>query len=110
MKHLLALTLTLATLSLFGCAELQQAKEPAQELWYAAELVCQMDLQSNPAVQAIGGAVDLINDVCRDVEVARPYVEALLREQRERGIDPLFRARQNALLKLRAQVARRGRK
>jgi hypothetical protein len=100
-----ALLLYGAVFAVAGCAELQRVKEPAKEIWYAAELLCKQDLAAIPQVQAIFGAVQLINEVCHDVEVARPYVEVILREQRERGIDPLFRARQNALAVLRSRLA-----
>jgi len=103
MKHVFALLTFVATLT--GCAGLQSAKEPAQELWYAAELLCQADLTQYAAVQNINGAAAIIDSICSSVEVARPYVEVLLREQ-TRWADPMAWPRSNAIVAFRAQVGR----
>jgi hypothetical protein len=87
-----------------GCSVLAPAKEPAREVWYAAELLCEQDLEQYAQVQAISGAAQLIEDVCSSVEVARPYVELLLREDQVRGGDPRAVPRANAQRML---VARR---
>lgn len=94
----------LLLLVLPGCAELQSAKEPAQEVWYAAELLCRQDLTQYAQVQAVPGATKLIGEVCASVEAARPYVDVLLREKDARVADPLAWPRANARMLLARRV------
>lgn len=96
-------TILFALLTITGCSILQPAKEPAKEVWYAAELLCAQDLTQYAEIQAITGAAQLIQEVCSSVAVADPYVDALLKQNR--GRDPLAQPRANAVA---AFKARRG--
>ena len=99
-------------LLLSSCTELQSAKPPAQELVYAAELLCQQDLtqyaQTEAVASVINGAIGLVNEICEDMSVVQPYLDLLLKENRALGSRRA--ARENAIAALNARVSIRGRK
>ena len=108
MNQVFALLTVFATLT--SCAVLQPAKKPAQELWYAAGLLCAQDLEQYAEVQEIHGAVQLIQVVCSSVEVAKPYLDVLLKQDRSAGLQdltgPLEKPRANAVAQFKARMAR----
>lgn len=101
----------LLTPGMTGCAELQSAKQPAQEIWDAAELLCQQDLASVPDIAPVQSALALMQEVCDDLAVARPYVDLIQQygkmSEQTRGLDPRARARSNAVAAYKARAAQK---